>query len=73
MQCENSTLTFILISHIEKVQLLILMAFSHLGIPKTVPKPSLQVNSIHSSSPLGPSCLKKDQAFRAVYPLSPDN
>lgn len=67
--------TFILIPG-RKGQLLTLMAFSLLGIAMMVPKTSFQVNypmSVHSSSPLGPSYLKRDQAFRAVYPSSPDN
>ena len=64
MQCEDSTAYIHLCLTHKNGPILALMAFSHLGIPKTVPKPSIQVKSIHSSSPLGPSCLKKDQAFK---------
>ena len=64
MQCEDSTAYINLSLTHKKGPILALMAFSHLGIPKTVLKPSFQVKSIHISSPLGPSCLKKDQAFQ---------
>ena len=73
MQCEDSTAYIHLNLTHKKGPILALMAFSHLGIPKMVPKPSFQVKSIHIPPLWVPHALKRTKPFRVVYPLSLQN